>query len=119
MLIALILTQFIGFPSTLGFGALARALGAKRSILLGLACYTLVSGGGFFFPRGSHFHLLAAVVGLVQGGTQALSRSLFTTMVPKRQSAEFFGFFSTGEKLAGIVGRALFGMVGQLTGSSP
>ena len=58
------------------------------------------------------------MVGLVQGGTQALSRSLFTMMVPKAQSAEFFGFFSTGEKLAGIIGPALFGLVGQLTGSS-
>lgn len=118
MLIALILTQFIGFPSTLGFGALARLLGAKRSILLGLACYMLVSVGGFFIQSVFHFYLLAVVVGLVQGGTQALSRSLFTTMVPKKQSAEFFGFFSTGEKLAGIVGPTLFGLVGQLTGSS-
>jgi UMF1 family MFS transporter len=118
MLIALILTQFIGFPSTLGFGALAGYLGAKRSILLGLACYALVSIGGFFITSAFHFYLLAVVVGLVQGGTQALSRSLFTTMVPKTQSSEFFGFFSTGEKLAGIVGPALFGLVGQLTGSS-
>ena len=118
MLIALILTQFIGFPSTLGFGALARTLGAKRSILLGLACYMVVSIGGFFIKSAVHFYALAVVVGLVQGGTQALSRSLFTTMVPKAQSSEFFGFFSTGEKLAGIVGPALFGLVGQLTGSS-
>ncbi len=118
MLIALILTQFIGFPSTLGFGALARTLGAKRSILLGLACYMVVSIGGFFIKSAVHFYGLAVVVGLVQGGTQALSRSLFTTMIPKSQSSEFFGFFSTGEKLAGIVGPALFGLVGQLTGSS-
>ena len=118
MLIALILTQFIGFPSTLGFGALARTLGAKRSILLGLACYMVVSIGGFFIKSAAHFYALAVVVGLVQGGTQALSRSLFATMVPKTQSSEFFGFFSTGEKLAGIVGPALFGLVGQLTGSS-
>jgi len=118
MLIALILTQFIGFPSTLGFGALAGTLGTKRSILLGLACYTLVTLGGFFIKSALHFYLLAVVVGLVQGGTQALSRSLFTMMVPKAQSAEFFGFFSTGEKLAGIIGPALFGLVGQLTGSS-
>jgi UMF1 family MFS transporter len=118
MLIALLLTQFIGFPSTIGFGALARTLGAKRSILLGLACYTVVSIGGFFIKSAVHFYALAVVVGLVQGGTQALSRSLFTTMIPKSQSSEFFGFFSTGEKLAGIIGPALFGLVGQLTGSS-
>ncbi|MBI2179933.1 MAG: MFS transporter [Deltaproteobacteria bacterium] len=118
MLIALILTQFIGFPSTLGFGAFTGILGTKRAILLGLACYMLVTIGGFFIKSALHFYLLAVVVGLVQGGTQALSRSLFTSMVPKTQSAEFFGFFSTGEKLAGIIGPALFGLVGQLTGSS-
>jgi len=118
MLIALILAQFIGFPSTLCFGALAGTLGTKRAILLGLACYTLVSIGGFFIKSALHFYFLAVVVGLVQGGTQALSRSLFAMMVAKAQSAEFFGFFSTGEKLAGIVGPALFGLVGQLTGSS-
>jgi UMF1 family MFS transporter len=54
----------------------------------------------------------------VQGGTQALSRSLFASMVPKTRSSEFFGFFSTGEKVAGIIGPAIFGMIGQLTGSS-
>ena len=54
----------------------------------------------------------------MQGGTQALSRSLFAAMVPRTRSAEFFGFFSTGEKVAGIIGPALFGFVGQLTGSS-
>jgi UMF1 family MFS transporter len=65
-----------------------------------------------------HFYLLAVVVGLVQGGTQALSRSLFATMVPKARSTEFFGFFSTGEKLAGIVGPAVFGLLAQVMGSS-
>jgi UMF1 family MFS transporter len=118
MLIALILTQFIGFPSTLGFGALARRLGAKRSIFLGLAVYTFISIAGFFMKSAVHFYVLAVLVGLVQGGTQALSRSLFTKMVPKSQSSEFFGFFSTGEKFAGIIGPAIFGFVGQLTGSS-
>ncbi|MET0500797.1 MAG: MFS transporter [Candidatus Binatia bacterium] len=118
MLIALILTQLVGFPSTLGFGALAQRLGAKRSIFLGLAVYLLISIAGFFMRSALHFYLLAVAVGLVQGGTQALSRSLFASMVPKARTTEFFGFFSTGEKLAGIIGPALFGFVGQLTGSS-
>jgi UMF1 family MFS transporter len=118
MLIALVLTQLVGFPSTLGYGALARSLGTKRSIFLGLAVYMLISIAGFFMKSALHFYLLAIVVGLVQGGTQALSRSLFATMVPKTQSTEFFGFFSTGEKLAGVIGPAIFGLVGQLTGSS-
>ena len=118
MLIALILTQLVGFPSTLGFGALAQSLGAKASILLGLAVYMLISVAGFFMKSAWHFYLLAILVGLVQGGTQALSRSLFASMVPRARTTEFFGFFSTGEKLAGIIGPALFGFVGQLTGSS-
>jgi UMF1 family MFS transporter len=118
MLIALILTQFIGFPCSIGFGALAQTLGAKRAIFLGLGVYTLVSIAAFFMTSATHFYMLAVVVGLVQGGTQALSRSLFATMVPKTRSTEFFGFFSTGEKMAGIIGPVIFGMVGQLTGTS-
>ena len=118
MLMALILTQFIGFPSSIAFGALARSLGSKQSIFLGLAVYTVVSVAAFFMTSAAHFYMLAVVVGLVQGGTQALSRSLFATMVPKARSTEFFGFFSTGEKVAGIIGPAIFGLIGQLTGSS-
>ena len=93
-------------------------MGLKRSILVGLAVYTLISVAGFLIRSAWHFYALAIVVGLVQGGTQALSRSLFATMVPKTRSSEFFGFFSTGEKMAGIIGPAIFGMIGQLTGSS-
>jgi MFS transporter, UMF1 family len=108
----------IGFPSSIGFGRLASYFGAKRSILAGLAVYTFISLAGFLIRSAWHFYLLAIMVGLVQGGTQALSRSLFAAMVPKTRSSEFFGFFSTGEKVAGIIGPAIFGMVGQLTGSS-
>jgi UMF1 family MFS transporter len=118
MLIALVLTQFIGFPCSIGFGVLARILGSKGAIFLGLGVYTLVTIGAFFMTNAVHFYLLAIVVGLVQGGTQALSRSLFATMVPKNKSAEFFGFFSTGQKVAGIVGPAIFGAIGQLYNSS-
>jgi UMF1 family MFS transporter len=118
MLMALILTQFIGFPCSIGFAKLARGWGTKRTIIGGLTVYTLISSAAFFIRSAGHFYALAIVVGLVQGGTQALSRSLFATMVPKTRSAEFFGFFSTGEKFAGIIGPAVFGMVGQFAGSS-
>jgi MFS transporter, UMF1 family len=118
MLIALILTQFIGFPCSIAFGSLARHFGTKRTILLGLSVYMLITVGGFFMSRAWHFYALAVAVGLVQGGTQALSRSLFAMMVPKSQSTKFFGFFSTGEKMAGIIGPAIFGLIGQATGSS-
>jgi MFS transporter, UMF1 family len=118
MVLALIITQFVGVPFSLGFGWLARHLGTKRSILIGLGIYTLISIGGFFMQKAIHFYILAFMVGLAQGGTQALSRSLYGAMVPKSQSAEFFGFFSTGAKFAGIAGPLLFGVISQIAGGS-
>jgi UMF1 family MFS transporter len=118
LLRALVITQFVGVPCALAFGAMGRRLGAKRAILLGLAAYTVICLFGFFIETAAHFYALAVLVGLVQGGTQALSRSLFAEMVPKRLSAEFFGFFSTGAKFAGILGPFLFGVIAQLGGSS-
>jgi UMF1 family MFS transporter len=97
---------------------LARRLGTKFSILLGLAVYVLISIAGFFMQTALHFYILAFMVGMVQGGTQALSRSLYGTMVPKSQSAEFFGFFSTSSKFAGILGPLVFGLVSQAAGAS-
>lgn len=118
MTIALIITQFVGIPFSFGFGWLARRMGTKRSILLSLGVYTLVSVAGYFMQTATHFYILAFVVGMVQGGSQALSRSLYGAMVPKNQSAEFFGFFSTSSKFAGIFGPLLFGVVSQVMGGS-
>ena len=118
MITALIITQFVGIPCAFGFGWLAGKIGAKTSVLLGLGIYVLISVLGFFMRSASHFYALAILVGLVQGGTQALSRSMFATMVPRCQSAEFFGFFSTGSKFAGIIGPVLFGAVSQAFQSS-
>jgi UMF1 family MFS transporter len=108
---ALVLTQLIGVPCALGFGALARRFGPKRMIVAGLAVYAGLCVFARFMDRAWHFYVLAATVGLVQGGTQALSRSLFASLVPKGRSGEFFGFFSTMEKFAGIVGPLLLGVV--------
>ncbi len=118
MTIALIITQFVGIPFSFGFGRLARRLGTKRSILLGLGLYVLIAIAGYFMQTATHFYILAFAVGTVQGGTQALSRSLYGAMVPKTQSAEFFGFFSTSSKFAGIAGPLLFGVVSQIAGGS-
>lgn len=118
MTIALVITQFVGIPFSFGFGWLARRLGTKRSILLGIGVYMLISVAGYFMQTATHFYILAFTVGMVQGGTQALSRSLYGAMVPKNQSAEFFGFFSTSSKFAGIAGPLLFGVVSQVTGGS-
>jgi UMF1 family MFS transporter len=118
MTIALIITQFVGIPFSFGFGWLARRLGTKRSILLGLGVYVLIAIAGYFMQTATHFYILAFAVGMVQGGTQALSRSLYGAMIPKSQSAEFFGFFSTSSKFAGIAGPLLFGVVSQMAGGS-
>jgi UMF1 family MFS transporter len=118
MIVALIITQFVGFPCAIAFGRLASRIGTKRSILIGLAAYALICVLGFFMTSPLHFYLLAVMVGTVQGGTQALSRSLFASMVPRHKTAEFFGFFGASGKFAGIFGPLLFGVVSQLTGQS-
>ncbi len=115
---AILAVQFIGVPFTVLFGKLAAKITAKRAVYLGLIIYTLISIGGYFMQNALHFWLLAIVVGMVQGGTQALSRSLFALMTPQSKSAEFFGFFDVSQKFSGIIGPALFGLVGQWTGSS-
>jgi len=118
MIIALIITQFVGIPFSFLFGTLAKKMGTKRSILLALGVYTLISIGGYFMRTATHFYVLAFLVGTVQGGSQALSRSLYGAMVPKHKTAEFFGFFSTSSKFAGIAGPLLFGVVSQVAGQS-
>jgi UMF1 family MFS transporter len=115
---ALLVTQFVGIPFSLMFGRMAKSLGTKRSIHLALGVYTLISIAGYFMSTAVQFWALAAMVGLVQGGSQALSRSLFGVMVPRAKSAEFFGFYDVSSKFAGIVGPAIFALVGQLTGTS-
>jgi len=115
---ALLLTQFVGIPFSLFFGKFSGRIGTKRAIMLGLGWYTLITIGGYFMSQAWHFWMLAFMVGMVQGGTQALSRSLFGLMAPRARSAEFFGFYDISSKFAGIAGPALFAFVGQLAGSS-
>ena len=111
------MTQILGVPASFAFGRLAGRIGAKKGILLGIGVYALISVGGYFISRPIHFWMLAAAVGLVQGGTQALSRSLFASMVPKHKSAEFFGFYNISGKFAGVLGPAVFALVAQFTRS--
>ena len=117
MIAALLMTQFIGVPAAFGFGALASRIGPKRGIFLGLGVYTLISALGYYMTTSTHFFLLAILVGLVQGGTQALSRSLFASMIPRHKSSEFFAFFGVFERYAGVLGPALFAIVVSQSGS--
>ncbi|MHB0859634.1 MAG: MFS transporter [Anaerolineae bacterium] len=114
----ILMVQFVGVPFAFIFGWLARRLGTKPSILLALGVYVLIAVLGFFVTRSIHFWVLGFAVAMVQGGSQALSRSLFGSMAPKAKSAEFFGFYDISSKFAGILGPALFGFVGQAMGSN-
>jgi UMF1 family MFS transporter len=118
MITALIITQAVGIPFTFLFGAVARRVGAKRAILATLSVYVAVSISAYFMRTAVHFYALAFSVATVQGGCQALSRSLFARMVPEDKAAEFFGFFSTSSKFAGVFGPLVFGLLGQITGDS-
>ncbi len=115
---ALLMVQFVGIPFSFAFGWLAKRIGTKRSIYISLGVYTLISIGGYFMQSAIHFWILGFAVALVQGGSQALSRSLYGRMVPKAQSAEFFSFFSVSGKLAGMFGPLVFGIVSQIMGNS-
>ena len=115
---AILLVQILGVPFTLIFGRLPNRIGTKKSILLALGIYTIIAFLGYFMKNPLHFWLLAILVSMVQGGTQALSRSMYGSMSPPSKSAEFFGFYNVSSKFAGIAGPLLFGIVGQLTGTS-
>jgi UMF1 family MFS transporter len=114
LIVALLITQFIGFPSALLFGWLGGRWGVRRSIYLALAIYMAVTVYGAAMDRVVEFYLLAAVIGLVQGGIQALSRSYYARLIPADQSAEYYGFYNMLGKFAAIIGPALMGITGLL-----
>jgi UMF1 family MFS transporter len=118
MIASFLLVQFVGIPCSFLFGMLAGKIGAKRSVMLGLVVYTGICVFGYYMRTEVHFLVLAILVGIVQGGTQALSRSLFASLIPRDKSGEYFGFFAVVEKFAGIFGPASFTVISVLTGSS-
>jgi len=116
--VAILIVQFVGIPFAFLFGMLADRIGTKRSIFLGLAAYTGISIIGYFMKSARDFYILAFLVGMVQGGTQALSRSLFATLIPAHKSGEYFGFFSVFEKFSSVFGPLLFSITIATTGKS-
>lgn len=108
LITAILLVQFVGVPCAFAFGFVAKWLGAKRSVLLGIAVYAGICVFAYWMDTTREFYTLAILVGLVQGGTQALSRSMFANLIPKHKSGEFFGFFSVFEKFGGILGPLVF-----------
>ena len=118
MIGAIVMVQFVGVPFSFLFGMLAGRIGTKRSIFLGLLVYTGISILGFFMTEAIHFWALAFLVGTVQGGTQALSWSLFSSMIPAYKSGELFGFYGVMDKFSGMIGPSVMAFVITLTGSS-
>jgi UMF1 family MFS transporter len=117
LILALLITQFVGFPAALVFGKIGAWIGAKRGIFLGLTVYVGVAIWGYAMQREAEFYVLAVAVGCVQGGVQALSRSLYSRLIPVHQAAEFFGFYNMLGKFAAVIGPVLMGWVGVATGN--
>ena len=118
LILAILVVQFVGVPFAFLFGGLAGRFGARPAIYLGLAVYVVISILGYYMSTARDFFILAGLVGMVQGGTQALSRSLFASMVPLHKSGEFFGFFSVFERFAGVLGPLVFFLVIEVTGTT-
>ncbi|CAN2041258.1 MFS transporter, UMF1 family [Candidatus Magnetomoraceae bacterium gMMP-15] len=114
LIAALLITQFVGFPSALFFGWLASKISARRCILIAIGVYLFISIWGAFMQNKYEFYILAIIVGLVQGGIQALSRSYYAKIIPADKSAEYFGFYNMIGKFAAILGPLLMGGTGLL-----
>ena len=118
LIMALLITQFVGFPAAIIYGKLGERFGTKLALLLAVAVYIGVTVYGYAMDEVRDFYILAITVGLVQGGIQSLSRSMYARIIPKNKSAEFFGFYNMLGKLAAVLGPLLMAIVSQLTGSA-
>jgi MFS transporter, UMF1 family len=114
LLLALLITQFVGFPAALVFGRLGQAIGPRKGIYIAIGVYMAATFWGITMTRKEDFYALAVMIGLVQGGIQALSRSYYSRLIPADKPAEFFGFYNMLGKFAVIVGPVLVGGVGLL-----
>ena len=103
LIVALLIVQFVGFPATLVFGKIAKRFGARTGLWIGLSTYVIATTCAAFMSTVAEFYALAVALGLVQGGVQSLSRSMFSQLIPKENSGEYFGFLNMLGKSAAIV----------------
>jgi UMF1 family MFS transporter len=115
---ALLITNFVGFPATLAYGLLGHRVGPKAATYLGLAVYAGVASWAVFLENVGQFYVMAILIGFVQGGVQAMSRSLYASLIPEDRSGEFFGFYNMLTKLAHVLGPFVVG-VGTLMSDDP
>lgn len=118
LIMALLIVQFVGFPATLIFGKLSNTVNTKTLILSAVGVYLLVTLWAAFIEASRDFFILALLIGMVQGGIQALSRSFYSRIIPHKNAAEFFGFYNFLGKFAAIIGPALIGVVALASGST-
>jgi UMF1 family MFS transporter len=118
LVLALLLVQFVGFPAALAFGWLGARVGPKAGILIGIGAYCGITLWGYWLDQVWEFYGIAVGIGLVQGGVQSLSRSLYARLIPPEEAGEFFGFYNLVGKFAAVLGPALMGGVALLTGDS-
>ncbi len=117
LITALLMVQFIAFPSALLYNYFATKIGLKPAILVGIAGYGVITFLGYFMAEEWHFYTLAAMIGLFQGGIQALSRSMYTRLIPAEKAAEFFGFYNMLGKFAAVIGPMMMGTITLITGN--
>jgi len=115
---AFVMVQFVGIPFAFLFGSLGTRIGTKRCIFIAIGVYIVAAGLAYFMTSVVHFFVLAFLVAMVLGGSQALSRALFARLIPQDRTSEFFGFFAVSERFATIMGPVLFFISATITGSS-
>jgi len=117
LIVGLLITQFVGFPSALLFGKMGEKIGTKRGIYIAIWVYIALCVGGFLMQNENQFYALAVTIGLVLGGIQSLSRALYARLVPRSKAAEFFGFYNMLGKFSAVIGPIMMGWVSVATGN--
>jgi MFS transporter, UMF1 family len=117
LIIALLLTQFVAFPATILYNKLAKKIGVRNAVLIAIIAYCVITILGYFMTNEIHFYLLACMIGCFQGGIQALSRSLYSRLIPKEKAAQFYGFYNMLGKFAAVIGPLLMALVTVYTGN--
>ncbi len=117
LILALLLTQFVGFPASLAFGRIGERFGARTGILIAIAVYALICVWGYRLAHIWEFYALAGAIGLVQGGINSLSRSWYSRLIPREQSAQFFGYYNTIGRFSAVLGPVFMGWISVATGN--
>jgi UMF1 family MFS transporter len=118
LMVTLLLVQVVAIGGALVFSRIANRIGAKHAVMCALVLWSGVVTYGYFIHTATEFFVLGIIVGVVLGGTQALSRSFYGAMIPEQASAEFYGFYSVFSKFSSIWGPVTFGFIKQITGSA-